>query len=74
MATEVDNLQAALLNVSAKIAAITDPALIKPSYSIDGQSISWGAYYKDLLALRDAIKAALVNAEGPFEFQIQGYS
>ena len=70
MATEAENLQTALDNVAAKLAAITaDP---KPSYSIDGQSISWGTYYKDLVALRDALKLALIDAEGPFEHHVTG--
>lgn len=70
MATEAENLATALANVAAKLADITvNP---KPSYSIDGQSLSWGTYYKDLVELRNSLKAALLDAEGPFEYHVQG--
>lgn len=70
MADEATNLQQALDNVAAKLAEIT--ANPKPSYSIDGQSVSWGTYYKDLVALRNDLKAALVNAQDPYEMHVQG--
>lgn len=70
MATEAEDLAAAILLVTAKIRELV--ANPKPSYSIDGQSVSWGTFYKDQVELRNQLKAALVNAEGPWEQHVQG--
>jgi hypothetical protein len=72
MATEAENLQTAIDQVCAKIVAVT--ANPRPSYGIDGQSISWGEYYSGLVKLREDLKLALINAQGPFEFHLQGSS
>lgn len=72
MATEAENLATALANVATKLAEVTSNP--KPSYSVDGRSVSWGDYYKSLVALRDSLKAALIDAEGPYERHIQGTS
>lgn len=69
MATEAEDLQTALDNVIAKILEIS--ANPKPSYSIDGQSVSWGDYYRMLAQMRKDLKEAIINAEGPFDHVIQ---
>jgi hypothetical protein len=60
MASDLENMQTALANVSAKIAEIT--ANVKPSYSIDGQSVSWSEYYRSLMDTRKAIIDAINQA------------
>lgn len=70
MATEAQNLQTSLEAVAAKLAEVT--ANPKPSYSIDGQSVSWGEYYGSLVKLRNELKLAVIDAEGPFEYRITG--
>jgi len=45
----------------------------KPSYSIDGQSVSWGAYLKQLQETVAWCDRQL-NSETPFEISSQGYS
>lgn len=53
----------------ANIAAIT--AAPKPSYSIDGQSVSWGEYLKQLQETVKWCDEQLAAEAGPFEFQSQ---
>lgn len=43
----------------------------KPSYSVDGQSVSWEAYLAQLRATLDWCDAKLNDAE-PFEFVTRG--
>jgi len=43
----IDDLRSAKDNMAANLLAIT--ANPKPSYSIDGQSVSWSEYHKMLL-------------------------
>ncbi len=72
MASEADNLATALANVAEKLAEMT--ANPRVSYSIDGQSVSWGDYFNSLTKLRNDLKAALVNAQGPFEIHVTPWS
>jgi len=55
----------------ARIEEIT--ATPKPSYTIDGQSISWGDY---LSQLRETVKWCdeQIAAETPYEVQSRGYT
>lgn len=55
----------------AIIADIT--AQPKPTYSVDGQTISWGTY---LAQLRDTVKwcNAQAASESPFEVHSRGFS
>jgi hypothetical protein len=46
MATAAQSLDTAIANVSATIASIT--ASPKPSYSVDGEQVSWGEYLDTL--------------------------
>ena len=62
-------LQQALLNVSQQLQNIT--ANPKPTYSIDGQSVSWESYYAMLLRSMEELRRQVQIAGGPFEFQTQ---
>lgn len=55
----------------ARIVEIT--AAPKPSYSIDGQSVSWGTYLKQLQETVQWCDAQL-NSESPYEEATQGYT
>lgn len=57
--SELTALNAAILN------AKTNP---KPNYSINGQSISWGEFLKQLEDSRMATLNQIVLAQGPSEF------
>lgn len=72
MATEAENLRTAYDQVVEKILEVT--ANPKPDYSVDGQSVSWSAYYAMLTRLRQDLREALLQAEGPYEFHTRGYT
>lgn len=55
----------------ARIAEIT--AEPKPTYTIDGQTIAWGDYLKQLQQTVDWCNQKLAG-EAPFEFRSQGYT
>lgn len=68
MATNRANLEAALASLSAKIAeAAADP---KPNYSVDGQTVSWGDYLKQLQDAYNRTEQMLIVDE-PFEIESQ---
>lgn len=65
MATPAQNLTTAYESLAAKLAEVmADP---KPSYSVDGVSLDWGAYYRMLTEQMKAVREALLLANGPFE-------
>lgn len=55
----------------ALIAAITESP--KPSYAIDGQSVSWSDYLRQLQASVEWCDQQLARGE-PFEIHSQGFS
>jgi hypothetical protein len=57
----LDDLQAARTNVAARIAEIT--ASPKPSYSLDGQSVSWESYLSTLTKQMQELNR-LIQIEG----------
>ncbi len=63
MATTYDTLVTALANVNAQIASIT--ASPKPTYSIDGQSVSWGEHFRNLNDMAKLIREQ-IQAARPF--------
>lgn len=69
--TNLTQVQLIKTQTLARIVEITASA--KPSYNIDGQSVSWGAY---LAQLQSTIKWAdeQLNAEDPYEIQVQAYT
>lgn len=64
MATAAENLRTAYENFAAKLAEISEAP--KPSYSIDGQSVSWVEYYRFLTEQMKAIRDEL-SANDPVE-------
>ena len=64
MATAAENLQTAYDNFAAKLAEISESP--KPSYSIDGQSVSWVEYYKFLMEQMKSIREEL-SSNDPVE-------
>lgn len=66
----IATLQLALTNINNQIASIT--ANPKPNYSINGQSISWGEFLKQLLDAQQDINQKIVIATGPDEYVMEG--
>jgi hypothetical protein len=65
----IDNLNASKANIAAILARITaDP---KPSYSIDGQSVSWESYFSMLTDKLEKLNQLIQIEGGPFEQQTQ---
>ncbi len=71
MATHAEQYATIKTNTLAVIADIT--ASPKPSYSIDGQSISWGEYLAQLQATVEWCDKQIAGNE-PFEILSQGYT
>lgn len=71
MATDAENIATIKSNTLAVIAEITTSP--KPSYSIDGQSVSWGDY---LAKLQNTVQWCneQLSGEEPFEVVSQGYT
>jgi len=65
------DLETALEQIAARILEITESP--KPSYSVDGQSVSWDAYLRTLIDSYERIKKQL-QSEDPFEVQSTGYN
>lgn len=63
MATYLENLTTSRDNIAARIAEIT--AENKPSYSINGQAVSW-AEYMDALVKQLEYLNKLINAQSPY--------
>jgi hypothetical protein len=71
MPTDAEQLALIKSQTLALIQAITlDP---KPSYSIDGQSVSWGDYLAQLRGTVEWCDRQLTQSE-PFEIRSQGYT
>ena len=68
----IDNVNAALLNVTALIEQIT--ANPEPNYSINGVSISWSEYLGQLTKQLEALQEASIYLTGPYELVSQGIS
>jgi hypothetical protein len=65
----IDDLTTAKANIAAILAQITaDP---KPSYSIDGQSVSWESYFSMLSDKLEKLNQLIQVEGGPFEQQMQ---
>ena len=71
MATDAEQIATIKTQTLARIVEIT--AAPKPSYSIDGQSVSWGDYLAQLQRTLDWCNVQLV-AEEPFEIHSLGFT
>jgi len=70
MATDLENLKtrrSAILSELASGQTASGDSLRKPSYSIDGQTVSWDQYRKSLYEELEKIDHLLVAAQGPVE-------
>lgn len=65
MATDAENLATIRSNLLAYIA--TESANPKPSYSIDGQSVSWADHMASLWRQLESLNEQIAAAGGPFE-------
>lgn len=68
MATRAENITTAIDAIYAEIAA----GPLKPSYSIDGQTVDWPAYRESLLRQAKELEARSQAAD-PFEYETLGY-
>lgn len=62
--TNLENLQTIRSNIISELASIT--ASRKPTYSIDGQSVSWDQYRISLMQMLKEVNEQ-INAESPYE-------
>jgi hypothetical protein len=63
MATNLENLNTTLATLIEKLTeAVANP---KPSYSLDGQSVSWGDYYRMLTEQIKAVREQ-IQMEDPY--------
>ncbi|HLA83833.1 MAG TPA: hypothetical protein VJL29_03485 [Thermoguttaceae bacterium] len=69
MPSDLEQLRTIRGQTLARIAEIT--ASPKPSYSLDGQSVSWGDYLAKLRATVDWCERKLAGEE-PFEIRSRG--
>lgn len=61
----VDNVNASILNITALIQSIT--ANPQPSYSLDGQSVSWSEYLSSLIERLESLQEASIYMSGPYQ-------
>lgn len=71
MPTDLENLKTAFSNVCKQLADITENP--KPTYNIDGQAISWGDHFRNLLAAKKSLAEAIQEHE-PYEEIHYGYT
>lgn len=67
----VDNLRQSLQNLLDIQQAITSNP--KPNYNIDGQEVAWADYLALIRSSITAVKAQIVEFQGPFVIEQQGY-
>lgn len=71
MATGIESIETALLNVRTQIAAIS--SVTAPGYGLDGQNVDMGKHLLDLLAAEEKLVERLITAQGSgFEVTILG--
>ncbi|MGE3804156.1 MAG: hypothetical protein AB7K24_05740 [Gemmataceae bacterium] len=64
-----DDLQTTYDQLAANLAEIT--ASPKPTYSIDGQKVSWAEYHRLLTDQLKAVRELIAADSGPYEFRTQ---
>ena len=70
MATDAENLATIRSNLISVM--VTESAAPKPSYSIDGQSVSWTEYRTSLLSQIKQIDELTASTSGPWEVSVTG--
>lgn len=71
MPTYLDNLKTAREQIAANLAEMT--ASPKPSYTIDGQTVSWQGLFDSYIRQLEQLDARIAAGE-PFEFETQAGS
>ncbi len=71
MPTDIEQITTIKSQTLARLAEITSQP--KPTYQIDGQTVSWNDYLSQLQKTVDWCNEKL-SGESPFEFQSQGYT
>jgi hypothetical protein len=72
MATDLENLQSRRSAILAELATGQTPdgaSIRRPSYNIDGQSVSWNQYRKSLYEELEKIDKLIGAVGGPVENQ-----
>lgn len=70
MATYLENLTTARAQVAEILVEITaDP---KPTYSVDGQNVSWESYFSMLTDKLEVLDRAIQRASGPQQTSHRG--
>jgi len=69
---EIANLKEARASIALRLKEMM--ANPKPSYSIDGQFVQWGALYNTLLQARAQIEADIRALEGPLIGYTQAFT
>lgn len=67
----IELLKEARDNVIVLIGQLT--AQPKPNYDIDGQRIDWADYLDMLMKRRNDLNQDIIDLEGPYEIETQGY-
>jgi hypothetical protein len=73
MPTNLEHLQTLKTSILAKLNEVIAAGSTKPTYSLDGQVVSW-TEYQDMLMRQLANINNLINAEEPYEHRSYGYS
>lgn len=68
MATVIENLQARQAAAAAELAAL----VARPDYSIDGESVQWGAMRASLVKEIADLQELIIQMEGPAEVHVVG--
>ena len=69
----IDDLKTARGNMAARLAEVTECP--KPSYSVDGQAVSWTEYMEFLVSALERLDAQIADKEGSIGFhQTQGFT
>jgi len=71
MPTDLENLKTAYSNVCQQLADVTANA--KPTYNIDGQNVSWGDHFRNLMQAKDELAKAITDQE-PYEEHHYGFT
>lgn len=67
----IDSLMSTRDNIISLIGSIT--AKPKPTYDIDGQKVEWGDYLKQLQQQLAYTLQLIIDLDGPYEIESQGY-
>ena len=67
----IESLKETRDNLITLIGSITQKP--KPTYDIDGQKVEWGIYLEQLRSQLKYTLQLIIDLEGPYEVESQGY-